>query len=188
MTVIYNYLVNTYEDPAESIRKFIFDKWTAANTDNVTPKMYSPLGFDGNISSIDTKDEHNRADYNKPRTSDFIRFYELRTVRIQPDIMVNNVTRELVMISIDLYSINSYRSTLFQQELSNIIFENQPNTSTRIPKTNGEDSAIATFNTQSFEWARIGLITDAGITKGHNALLGCAIEKFKTWLGIRNTL
>lgn len=180
MVITYNFLVGDYEDPAESIRKFIFDNWTASDTDDITPKMYSPLGFDDSVSSTDTKDEHNRADYNQPKTGDFIRFYVLRTVRIQPELMVNNITRENIIISIDVYAVNSNRLALFSQELSNIIFENQPNFTVRVPKTDGDDSAIATFDTQSLDWSRIGLIDETGITRGLNALLGCAIEKFKS--------
>jgi len=180
MAILYNYLVGKYEDPAESVRKFIYDNWTPANTDGITPKMYSPLGFDDQQSSTDTKDEHNRVDYNKPKTGDFIRFYFLRSDPIQPDIMVNNITRSNTIITIDLYAVNSNRLALFSQEISNIIFENQPNTTIRIPKTDGDDSAIATFDRQRLDWARIGVIDEAGITRGLNAILGCTIEKFKT--------
>lgn len=178
--ITYNYLTPPFEDPAESIRKFIYDNWTITNTDNIKPKMYSPLGFDNNKSSIDTKDEHNRADYNKPKTGDYIRFYFLRSDPIQAEIMVNNITRSNIIIAIDVYAVNSNRLSLFTEELANIIFDNQPNTTIRIPKTNGDDSAIATFDRQRLDWARIGAIDDSGITRGFNAILGCTIEKFKT--------
>jgi len=180
MTIVYNFLTPPFEDPAESLRKFIYDNWNDSNTDSITPKMYSPLGFDDQVSSTETKDEHNRADYNKPKTGDFIRLYFLRSDPIQPDIMVNNVTRSNTVIAIDVYAINSNRLALFTEEISNIIFDNQPNTSIRIPKTNGDDSAIATFDRQRLDWVRIGAIDDTGITRGLNAILGCTIEKFKT--------
>jgi len=180
MPIVYNHLIPPFEDPAESIRKFIYDKWDINNTDDIKPKMYSPLGFDSQPSSIDTKDEHNRADYNKPKTGDFIRFYFLRSDPIQPDIMVNNITRSNTIISIDVYAVNSNRLSLFTEEISNIIFQNQPNNTVRIPKTNGDNSAIATFDRQRLDWVRIGAIDDTGITRGLNAILGCTIEKFKT--------
>lgn len=180
MTIIYNHLVPPFEDPAESVRKFIYDNWDNSNTDSITPKMYSPLGYDNQISSTDTKAEHNRADYTKPKTGDFIRFYFLRSDPIQPDIMVNNVTRSNIILSIDVYAVNSNRLILFTEELSKIILQNQPNNTIRIPKTNGDNSAIATFDRQRLDWARIGAIEDTGITRGQNAILGCTIEKFKT--------
>ncbi len=180
MTILYNHLVGTFEDPAESIRKLIYVTWDNTQTNNITPKMYSPLGYDSVTSSITTKDEHSRVDYNSPKTGNFIRFYHLRTDPIQPDIMVNNITRSNVIIAIDVYAVNSHLLSLFLEHISNIIFDTQPNTTTRIPKTNGESSAIATFDRQRLDWARIGAIDDAGITRGFNAILGCTIEKFKT--------
>lgn len=180
MTITYRHLVGPYEDPAESIRKFIYDNWIPANTDGIKPKMYSPLGFDDQPSSTDTEDEHGRADYNTPKTGDFIRFYWLRTDSNQPEGMVNNITRSSVVIAIDAYAVNSNRLALFTEELSRIIFENQPNTTIRIPKTDDDDSAIATFDRQRLDWVRIGAIDEAGITRGQNAILGCIIEKFKS--------
>lgn len=180
MAIVYNYLVGAYEDPAESVRKFIWDKWVPANTDGVKPQMFSPLGFDGETSSKETKDEHGRADWNQPKSGDFMRFYFLRNGKIQSEITVNNITRNNKIIAIDVFAVNSNRLALFTEEVSRIIFEFQPNTTFRIPKTDGDDSAIATFDTQELEWARIGAIDEAGITRGLNALLGCAIEKFKT--------
>lgn len=180
MTVTYNYLVGTFEDPAESIRLFIEGIWNPLNTDNVKPIFYSPLGFGDNVASTDTKDEHRSADWDKPRTGDFIRLHTINTVRVAPDSQVNNIVRMSHVISIDVFSVNSFRMALFMEELSNIIFANQPTQIKRIPKTNGEDSAIATFDRMSFEFTTIGLFTDKGIIRGKNTTLGCVVEKFIT--------
>jgi len=183
MSVIYNFLEGAYEDPAESIRQFIFQKWNNINTDGITPKMFSPLGFDDNKASIITEKQHRKNDWIQPKTADFIRFYYSRTARVQPENRVNNLIRDNVFVSIDVYAVNTNRLTLFTEEITNIIFVNMPDTTVRISKTHTppespQDSAIATFNTQSMEWVRIGTIEEAGNTEGRNALLGCTIEKF----------
>lgn len=176
----YNYLVGSFEDPAESLRKLIFDEWTPANTDGATPKIYSPMGFNFSETPFLTKKEHGHADWNIPKSGDFIRLYFLRSEPIQPDIMVNNITRSNSIIAIDVYAVNSNRLSLFSEEISNIIFENQPNNTIRLEKTDGNNSAVATFDRQRLDWVRIGAIDDTGITRGLNAILGCTIEKFKT--------
>jgi len=180
LTVTYNYLVGTFEDPAESMRKFFHDVWNLGDTNGVKPKMYSPLGFDDNESSTDTKDEHRSADWDKPRTGDYIRYHTINTVRVAPDSQVNDIVRMSHVISIDVFSVNSFRMALFMEELSNIIFANQPTQIKRIPKTDGEDSAIADFDKMSFDFTTIGLFTDKGIIRGKNTTLGCVVEKFIT--------
>lgn len=180
MTITYNYLVGTFEDPAESVRKMIFDKWTAANTDNERPKMYSPLGFDTSVAVTDTTKEHRHADWTKPITGDFIRFKTVNTEDVDPDSRTNAYLRKNIIVSIDVFAVNSHRLSLFLEELENIIFDNMPNTSIRVKKTNGQDSAIATFGNQSIIWTTIGDIYDSGIVRGKNTALACTIEKVKS--------
>lgn len=176
-SIIYNYLVGTFEDPAESLRKFIFDNWTSANTDNTKPKMYSPLGFDSSIASINTTKEHGHADWNIPKSGDFIRFTHFNTEEVDANSLSNNISRVYWNISVDVFSVNSFRLALFLQEIENIMFKQLTNTTNRINKTNGQPSAIASIRKQVFSWSPIGTYFETGIIRGKNTVIGCTIEK-----------
>jgi len=175
--VTYNYLVGTFEDPAESIRKFIYDNWIIANTDNVKPKMYSPLGFDTSVASTVTAKEHRHADWNKPKTGDFIRFTLFNTEEVDAASLSNNISRAYWNVSVDVFAVNSYRLVLFMQEIENVMFKHLTNTINRINKTNGQASAIASIKKQVFVWSPIGAYFDTGIIRGKNTVIGCTIEK-----------
>jgi len=180
MTIVFAYQVGDFESPEETIRKLVFDNWINAETQNVKPKMISPLGFDGDEAGVDADSQMSSNDWLSAKTSEYIRFKYTDTVEQKPDDLDNSHIRKNYIIQIDVFGTNSLRSGLFKEQIENILFENQPNSSKRINKTNGEISGIVTFDRQALEWLEIGTFEDEGLVREWQAEIGCLFQKNKT--------
>lgn len=180
MTVSFAYQVGDFESPEETIRKLIFDNWTPSETQNVTPKMISPLGFDGDIAGTDADSQISTNDWLEAKKAEYIRFKYTDTVEQKPDDLDNTHIRKNYIVQIDVFATNSLRSALFKEQIENILFDNQPNSSFRIAKTNGQTSGIVTFDRQALEWLEIGTFEDEGLVREWQAEIGCLFQKNKT--------
>jgi len=183
MTVEFAYLEGDFESPEETIRKLVFDNWNPVKTQDTTPQMISPMGFNGDIAATTTDKQMSTNDWLQAKKSEYIRFKYTDTVQQKTDDLDNTHIRKNYIIQIDVFATNSLRSILFKEEIENILFEFQPNSSSasRIKKTNGtENSGIVTFDRQALEWLEIGTFEDTGLVREWQAELGCLFQKNKT--------
>ena len=113
---------------------------------------------------------------------EYIRFKYTDTVQQKSDGLDNSHIRKNYIVQIDIFATNSLRSALYKEQVENILFEFQPNSSasSRIPKTNGETSGIVTFDRQALEWLEIGTFEDLGLVREWQAEIGCLFQKNKT--------
>lgn len=181
MTIVFAYQVGDFESPEETLRKLVFDSWFDAETQNTKPKMISPMGFDGDEAGTTAEKQSSTNDWLSAKTSEYIRFKYTDTVEQKPTDLDNSHIRKIYIIQIDVFATNSLRSALFKEQIENILFENQPNSSKRIKKSNGtEDSGIVTFDRQALEWLEIGTFEDEGLVREWQAEIGCLFQKNKT--------
>jgi len=181
MTIVFAFQQGDFESPEETIRKLVFDSWINSETQNVKPTMISPLGFDGAEAGIDADSQMSSNDWLSAKTSEYIRFKYTDTIQQKPTDLDNTHIRKNYIIQIDVFATNSLRSGLFKEQIENILFENQPNNSKRIKKSNGtEDSGIVTFDRQALEWLEIGTFEDEGLVREWQAEIGCLFQKNKT--------
>lgn len=183
MTVQFAYLEGDFESPEETLRKLIFDNWDASETQDTTPKMISPMGFDNDIAAITTAKQISTNDWLAAKKAEYIRFKYTDTVQQKSDGLDNTHIRKNYIVQIDIFATNSLRSILYKEQVENILFEFQPNSglASRIKKTNGtENSGIVTFDRQALEWLEIGTFEDLGLVREWQAEIGCLFQKNKT--------
>jgi len=142
--------------------------------------MISPLGFDGDVAATTTDKQISTNDWIEAKKAEHIRFKYTDTIQQKPDDLDNKHIRKNYIVQIDVFSTNSLLSILFKEQIENILFENQPNSSIRINKTNGVTSGIVTFDRQALEWLEIGTFEDEGLVREWQAEIGCLFQKNKT--------
>jgi len=183
MTITFAYLEGDFESPEETLRKLIFDNWNDALTQNITPKMVSPLGFDGDVAGTTAAQQMSTNDWIAAKKADYIRFKYTDTVQQKPDDLDNTHIRKNYIVQIDIFATNSLRSILIKEQVESILFQFQPNTSiaSRLKKTNGtQNSAIVTFDRQAIEWLEIGEFEEEGLVREWQGEIGCLHQKNKT--------
>jgi len=119
-------------------------------------------------------------DWIATKADDYVRLKYTDTVPQSVEGLDNKHMRKNYIVQIDVFSTNSLRSALYREQIENILFENQPNTSTRIPKTDGTDSGIVTFDRTALEFIEIGTFEDEGLVREWQAEIGCLFQKNKT--------
>lgn len=180
MTIEFAYLQGDFESPEETLRKLCYDEWDTSLTQDETPKMISPLGFDDEEAKTEAKDQNSTNDWIAAKRGEYIRFKYTDTVQQKSDDLDNTHIRKNYIVQIDVFSTNSLRSALFREQVEDILFENQPNSSKRIKKSNGETSGIVTFDRQALEWLEIGTFEEMGLVREWQAEIGCLFQKNKT--------
>ncbi len=180
MTVSFAYLVGDMESPEETLRKLLFDNWNNIKTQLITPKIISPLGFNGDIAGTVALNQMSTNDWIVAKKADYVRLKYTDTVQQKPDDLDNTHIRKNYIVQIDVFSTNSLRSILYKEQIEDILFDNQPNSLVRINKTNGDISGIVTFDRQALEWLEIGTFEDEVLVREWQAEIGCLYQKNKT--------
>ena len=81
-----------------------------------------------------------------------IRLHEGAQRREDPDNWSRGTQRHVTTVYIDTISYDSATARLYAAEIDRIILAVMPDTSTRLAKSDGSDSAIATFDRQALDW------------------------------------
>ena len=180
MPIEFAYQVGNFEPPAETLRKLVYMNWNAELTQDVTPKMISPQGYNNTEAGQTTEDQMSTNDWQAARRQDYVRFKTIDTVTQKTQNADNKHIRKLYMVQIETFATSTYLNALIREQIENILFEHQPNSSRRINKTDGQRSGIVTFDRQSLEWIEIGTFEEDDVIREHQAVIGCLFQKNKT--------
>ena len=142
--------------------------------------MISPSGIGGAAAAKTDEDSLSSNDWIAKTKGDLIRFRVTDHTQQKPEDADNAHTRKNYIVQIDVFGSNEYLSALFREMIDSIIFENVPNSSTRIRKSDGLDSGIVTFDRQTIEWTEIGTFGDGGLEREWQGELGTLYQKNKT--------
>lgn len=176
MTITIEHLEGELEGFDETIRHLIAINWDDENTESKTPKFLSPHGRDEDASSPTEQVSPNSWAMHKNK--DLIRFKQQQTIRNDSGSLGNGTIRLITFVYIEIFAETNHRKLLFGEEVNRIIFENIPNSSTRLKKSdNTNDSAIHTFDRQNIEWNERGSFEDAGIIRFLEGEIGCLWQK-----------
>ena len=143
------YLVGDQEEFSETVRAFLWSKWTLASkpkimsTQGLNDKSYpKPLGY---------------KDFNKFTKSNIIRIKTNETVIKDDEQAYGGWQRFLTWIDIEIQTETPLQKLQYEMETNRILFTplNRPNNSIRIPKQNGEASSIAAFEDNLIEFETI---------------------------------
>lgn len=181
MTVTFAYLVGDFEQPAETLRKLIYDNWDETKTLNQIPKMISPQGFNGEPAAKETDKQLSTNDWIAAKQGDLIRFKTTDHTQQKPEDMDNSHTRKNYIVQIDILATHSLLSGLIREQIEDILFENIPSSNSRILKSDGQTSSIVTFDRQSIEWTEIGSFEFPGLVREWQGEIGCLMQKNKTF-------
>ena len=180
MTISFSYLVGTFEQPSETLRKLVFDNWVLEKTNNIKPEMISPQGFNGDEAGRDEDSLLSTNDWIANKKSNLLRFRVTDHTQQKPEDCDNSNTRKNYIVQIDVFGTNEYLAGLFREMVDDIIFDNLPTTSRRILKSDGHDSGIVTFDRTTIEWTEIGAFETAGQFHEWQGEIGCLFQKNKT--------
>lgn len=178
MTITDQYLVGNPEPFSETLRKWFFDLWVNAKTDNVKPKFMSPHGVDGAVADL-TKSVSS-TDWQAFINQDFIRLKQVGQIPTNDKTGGLGQVRSIYMVHIDIFSESANRQYLFGKHINDIIHDNMPNNQNRINKTDGQTSAIATFDRTHIHWEQIGEFKDVGVVMQLAGELGIVTAQNKS--------
>lgn len=174
MAVSFNNLVGARENLDETIRDLISDNWNSANTSTVTP-----------ITESDTSEPDFLATHdNSVLDGIYIRFN--RRERISDDSMEANgdgIHLWATTLVIDIYAQTLAILTQFEDEVNRILWENAPNSSTRLPKSDGNNSEVSYFEKTEIEFERIDPdepTEENDVNPTSQGVLVCVYQKSKT--------
>lgn len=175
MTVSNTYLEGTHEPFSETVRALIGREWAAANTANITPKILSDFGHGANPGALDEPLKSN--DFMLKDDEAAIIFKEGNTLTRTFD---NNFIEFETTVFIDIFGSTKIQY-LIKEEINRIIFENQPNSTKRIKKSdNSNDSAIINIKQNAVDWRKIGSINDVNLEEQLAGQVECIWEQQKT--------
>jgi len=145
-----NNLSGTFENFDDTLRKWFHGNWTASNTSSITPQFHSPSGIDSEqVGSSFYKS--GVAWFDNEQEDEIV--FNVRNTVIDPEFTSStSVVAYVTDVYIDIQARDSDLAWKFANEIDNIILSNFPDSSTRINKTDGTASAIATFDQPAIEW------------------------------------
>lgn len=143
------------------------------------PRFISPNGID--TDKADLQKELSQVDVGALQSEGLIMFDSSQTIPIQNK-PSNDITEYETPIKITIYARTKYEMFLFQNQINDIIQENQPNTSTRITKSDGTaNSAIAYFKERKgVTFSTPVLVDKSGNTHVSTGTLSCRWVRTKT--------
>ena len=165
------YLVGDPEPYAETIRKMLHTGWIAANTGK-RPTIASGYHKDG--AAYTTGDPAlTPNDWTALGKDDIIRLHDGASVRESPENWARGTQRHIATVYIDVISYDSATAGLYAAEIDRIILDSVPDTSTRLPKSDGSDSAITTFDRLAIDWTVLAAIPKGRRYYQLSGELGC---------------
>ena len=162
------YLDGNPENMDDTIRKHLYDNWNKAKTLDVVPKFVSGGGEDAEV--VD--------DVKPVSPMDFTLFINRNSITIidgddASEDMGPGSTRTVTWLYVNVYGTSTKLLRLFTDEVNRILKAHTPTVSTRIKKTDGKDSAIASFDTLHISFTKSTPYADSGATWGSHGQLGC---------------
>ncbi len=143
-------LSGTFENFDDTLRKWFYDNWTNSNTNSITPRFESPSGR--NNEQVGSSFYKSGVAWFDNEQNDEIMF-NVRDTVVDPDFTSStSVVAYITDVYIDIQAKDADLAWKFANEIDRIIINNFPNSATRINKTDGSASAIATFDLPAIEW------------------------------------
>jgi len=147
MVVTFRNLVGTRENLDKSIRFLLQDNWTSANTLSITPD------FESDTEEPDFLAQQDNTGPNKVYVSFIARS---RTEEPEDEPLGDSVHLWQELIELEVHAESLALLLLFEDEINKIIWENRPDGSTRLVKSNGtQDSHIEYFDNSELTFERI---------------------------------
>jgi hypothetical protein len=186
MTVTYAYLVGAWEDFDDTIRNLIYKNWTPINCTlpsfpaGFTPKMRSPGGENGDTPAQNLPNKTSSIPSNL--NEDAIYFNIGPKGQTPPGNWRQSsgfgALQKMTAVYIDVYAQTRMKADLMTNEVNRIILQNQPNTASRVLKTDGSNSAIAVFleDMCQFKDADPPLKTPQQISVHYSGYLNCLYQ------------
>ena len=172
MTVTLGNLVGTRENLDKTIRGLLETNWTAGNiTGTITPLFES---------DTEEPDQLARPDGS---TLDSIRINYSSRQKWESDELDTNGDDKHNWVCIVFIEVQGQSLTIMQDmedEVNRILWENRPNGSTRLDKTDGNDSEVSFFEESELEFERLEPESDDDQTPRSQAELRMVYFKTKT--------
>tara|TARA_B100000029_G_C16899922_1_gene713660 strand:- start:30 stop:545 length:516 start_codon:yes stop_codon:yes gene_type:complete len=146
MTVTIRNLVGTRENLDKVFDYHLTDDWTSSNVGGVTPDIEN---------STDDPDFLARQDYTGPNKIFINVSSRLRTTDSENDPNGDGSHEWKTEITFDLWGESLEILGLMEDEVNRIIWELAPSNSTRLTKSNGQNSEVQYFENSEVEFARI---------------------------------
>ncbi len=146
MAVTFRNLVGTRENLDKSIRFLLFDKWTSANTSNIKPD------FESDTEEPDFLAQEDNTGPNKVYISFIARS---RSDDPEEEALGDSIHLWQELIELEVHAESLELLLLFEDEVNRIVWENRPNSATRLGKVDGNDSHIEYFDNSELTFERI---------------------------------
>ena len=172
MTITFTNLSGSRENLDKTIRDLLEDNWTASNiTGTITPTFES-----------DTEEPDQLA---RPDDSalNVVRVNYVSRTRMDPDQFDFNGDDKHAWICTVFIEIQGESLQVLldmEDEVNRILWENRPNSNTRLPKSNGADSEVAWFEDDEVEFERLEPESEDDQTPTSQAELKMVYFKVKT--------
>ena len=149
MTVTTTYLDGAPEPFAETIRYMLHSHWDATNTDGATPAIISEQGRDGAAAGAPLTANDMRLKHDQPGI--IIRGGDTKTIKTGAG---KSFVEQATAVYVDVFGTVKFRQ-LAELEIDRIIMEHAPDAGTRLPKSDGSDSAAVYFLQSHVAWQRV---------------------------------
>ncbi len=146
MAVTFRNLVGNRENLDKSIRFLLSDNWTSANTSNITPD------FESDTEEPDFLAQQDDTGPNKIYVSFIARS---RSDDPEEEALGDSIHLWQELIELEVHAESLELLLLFEDEVNRIVWENRPNSSTRLGKVDGNDSHIEYFDNSELTFERI---------------------------------
>ena len=148
-------LVGDDEPASESIRALLSREWNV----QPVPVFMSRFGAGNAAAGAPVTANDRRAAIERGPT------VYVRDGAATPGEGNNDFVEISTVVYIDIFDESRKHLTAIRNEVDRIIFAARPNTSTRIPKSDGTDSAITYIDPQTPTWQHIDPVEQLGITE-----------------------
>lgn len=171
MAITFTNLSGPRENLDKTIRYLLEDNWSSSNTGGITPYFAS-----------DTEEPDQLARQDNTAINE-IRINWARRERLDPDTFDVNgddkhAWKQVLFIEVQGEDLNAM--TLLEDEVQRILWENRPNSGTRLNKSNGAASEVAWFEEDEIEFERLEPESDIDQFPTSQAELGLVYFKIKT--------
>ena len=129
----------------------LHENWDPANAAAHTPKFISGYHKDGDAYAAGDK-PLTPNDWDVLTADDVIRLHEGAQRREDPRNWSRGTQRHITTVYVDAISYDQATVRLYAAEIDRIILAVMPDTSTRLAKSGGSSSAVATFDRQALDW------------------------------------
>ena len=146
MTVTFRNLSGVREPLDKTIRAIFFNNWTKNNTKGITPKFES---------DTEEKDFVAREDGTGPNNVLVSWISRTRTDDPEQEALGDSIHLWQELVVVEIHAESLALLLLFEDEINRIIWENRPNSATRLNKANGSASHIEYFGNSEMTFERI---------------------------------